>query len=437
MAITHTVICRQRSRDDRRDGIIDARLESIAIQSNRTVDEHLADFEAMMTARQRSADHVKRTVAFVKEICNAAGFDTPISITADGVNKVISEMQAKGKAARTIQGRVVASKAFAKWLTDHGKMAHDPLRSIKRPNVQTDRRHCRRMLLPAEWPYLRAATIADGRREGMTPIERAAIYALAIQTGLRSAELRSLTKADMFLAGEKPYVRCRAANTKNKKEARQYIQADLAGELRRLVAQKTPTAPVFSLPDDWRMAAMLRRDLADARKLWLDEMKHDPEARGKREESDFLAVQNDQGEKLDFHSLRHTCGAWLALQGIQPNVIKSVMRHSSITLTMDTYGHFLPDQHADAIGGMATMMGSKMTLAATGTVGQTPPVESTVGMQNGASSCDSAQQVSELAVDRDTLEFPTKSEVRPTKKHTGPCRIRTCNQGIMSPLLCR
>src|SRR4029077_9788637 len=97
-------------------------------------------------------------------------------------------------------------------------------------------------------------------------------------------------------------------------------------------------------------------DLADARKTWLDEVKHVAEAHAKRDESDFLAVTNLEGESLDFHSLRHTCGSWLALQGVHPNVVKTVMRHSTITLTMDTYGHLLPDQHADALGGMVNML---------------------------------------------------------------------------------
>ena len=346
----------------RRDGIIDARMESLAIQSNRPIEEHLVDFEAMLTARQRSEDHVKRSVAFVREVCTKAGFERPGDITADGMNRIMAAMKAEGKAARTIQGRVVAAKAFTKWLADHSKLAHDPLRSVKRPSLKIDRRLRRRMLLPSEWPYLRSATLAGGPRDGMNPLERVALYAVAIQTGLRSAELRSLTKADLFLAGEKPYVRCKAENTKNRQEARQYIQADLAEELRRIGATKTPSANVFTMPDEWNVADMLRGDLAEARKAWLDEVKHDPDARAKREESDFLVIGNDDGEMLDFHSLRHTCGSWLALQGIHPNVIKTVMRHSSITLTMDTYGHLLPDQHAEAVGGMAKMMAGPLPL---------------------------------------------------------------------------
>ena len=248
----------------------------------------------------------------------------------------------------------------------------------------------------------------------MNPLERVALYATAIQTGLRSAELRSLTKCDLFLAGEKPYVRCKADDTKNGQEARQYIQADLAEELRRIVATKAPTAPVFNMPSEWDVAAMLRGDLAAARKQWLDEMRHDPEARAKREESDFLAVKNHDGEVLDFHALRHTCGSWLALQGIYPNVIKTVMRHSTIVLTMDTYGHLLPDQHADAIGGMVNMLADKSPLAATGTTGTkenypTAP-GAAPGTPNHATPCEHMRAVGETADMGQTLEFPRKSE---------------------------
>ena len=46
-----------------------------------------------------------------------------------------------------------------------------------------------------------------------------------------------------------------------------------------------------------------------------------------------------RGRVLDFHSLRHTTASLLAASGAHPNVAQSVLRHSTITLTMDTYTH--------------------------------------------------------------------------------------------------
>jgi hypothetical protein len=145
----------------RREGIIDTRQESLIIEAGRPIETHLADFTAMMKARQRmkarkrgendvNDNHVNETLALIREVCAAARFEKPSDITADGMNRHMASMKAEGSAARTIQKRVVAMKAFTKWLTDHAKLPHDPLRTVKRPSVKTDRRRRRRMLLPTE-----------------------------------------------------------------------------------------------------------------------------------------------------------------------------------------------------------------------------------------------------------------------------------------------
>jgi integrase len=97
------------------------------------------------------------------------------------------------------------------------------------------------------------------------------------------------------------------------------------------------------------MANMLRHDLDAARSAWASAA-DDVDERMRREQSDFLAAKNHDGESIDFHALRHTCGAWLALAGEHPKVVQTVMRHGSITLTMDTYGHLFPGHEAQAAG---------------------------------------------------------------------------------------
>jgi integrase len=417
------------------DSIVDTTLRSMrddfAIEA--------VDGARVAMSHAQSERHIAQTLFLIREVCAAANFVTPDSITADGLNRIMAEIKAKGKSARTMQARVVAMKAFTKWLADHGKLAHDPLRSVKRPSAKADRRLRRRMLLPAEWPYLRAATLTSGARCGMHPLERAILYAVAIQTGLRDSELRSLTKSDLFLAGEKPYIRCRAENTKNKQAAKQYIETDLTGDLREIVATKTPTANVFSMADEFDVAGMLRGDLAAARRQWLDELRHNPEGRAKLEESDFLAVTNHQGETLDFHSLRHTTGSWLALQ-VHPNVIKTVMRHSCITLTMDTYGHLLPVQHAEAVIGMARIMDAgKSSLRAA--VGAAVAMRQT--RQDGASPCEAMRATDASGGDErepKSLQLADLcEEVHDTasKGESASCRTRTYNPLIKSQLLCQ
>ena len=48
-------------------------------------------------------------------------------------------------------------------------------------------------------------------------------------------------------------------------------------------------------------------------------------------------------DRTRFHDLRHTCAAFLVAQGAHPLVVKQRLGHSSITVTMDRYGHLFPE----------------------------------------------------------------------------------------------
>ena len=47
------------------------------------------------------------------------------------------------------------------------------------------------------------------------------------------------------------------------------------------------------------------------------------------------------------HDMRHTCASLLIRQGVHPKAIQHHLGHSSINITMDRYGHLLPDQFDD------------------------------------------------------------------------------------------
>ena len=89
---------------------------------------------------------------------------------------------------------------------------------------------------------------------------------------------------------------------------------------------------------------MIRHDFRNARNLWHINAIRDPHEYMRREQSDFLIATNYEGEIIEFHTLLHTSGAWLSLAEVYPKVVQTVMRHSTITLTMDTYGHLFPEQ---------------------------------------------------------------------------------------------
>lgn len=341
----------------RRSGVVNPHTEKVAQESRSLIEKHLKSYEDLMISGKRDPKHIRSTLKYIRDICRSKKFVSLEDITADGVNSFASTLIKQGKSARTVQAHLTAIKSFTKWLNQHDKLAHDSLASVKKPNPAKDRRKERRMLLPDEWVWLRSAILAENvQRYGMTAHERVLFYALAIQTGLRAAELYSLKRGQLYLSVENPYVTCKAKNTKNGKDAKQYIKADLAEELHEYLQTKKVTAEVFPLPDLWDFASMLRDDLAAARTAWVKAAQQDSDEIKKRQQSDFLLAVNHDGQALDFHSLRHTCGAWLAMTGAHPKAIQSVMRHSTIVLTMDTYGHLIPGQDATTVAQFPSML---------------------------------------------------------------------------------
>ena len=71
---------------------------------------------------------------------------------------------------------------------------------------------------------------------------------------------------------------------------------------------------------------------------------------------------------LRIHDLRHTCASLLISQGPHPKAVQAHLGHSSISVTMDRYGHLFPSDMealAEALDGMRTK--------AVGTVASTGP----------------------------------------------------------------
>jgi len=426
----------------RRSGVIDPVLEAVGSESRRPIESHLDDFVAKMKGAKRSDKHIQDTLRYIREMRDESDWSTVGDIDADGVSRHAAKLQDIGRSSRTIQAYLTAITSFTRWLERGNKIHRDPLKDITKPNPDADRKTERRMILPEEWPWLERGTNEVGDQYGMTGAERRALYDMAIQTGLRSNEIRSLRRSSLVFDDEYPYVSVPGRTTKNKTPARQYIGRTLADELRTMVACKTANAALFNLPPKYDMAKMLRDDLASGRKAWLDEAKRDPEERIKREGSDFLEATNEAGETADFHALRHTCGSWLVLSGVPLNVVQQVMRHGSITLTIDTYGHMAPGATANAVAMLGHLISPPELLAATGTDACTTFVQNGT-RRDGSSERDSATK-SRVTPDDGSPQNPSKERdnaapcaASAKESESAPSRTRTLNLLIKSQLLCQ
>ena len=71
-----------------------------------------------------------------------------------------------------------------------------------------------------------------------------------------------------------------------------------------------------------------------------------------------LLEESGLGDKgFTFHSLRHTFATELFNQRKRPKIIQSLLGHSSITQTMDTYSHLLDAVDDDEIWGLDEAFG--------------------------------------------------------------------------------
>ena len=57
-----------------------------------------------------------------------------------------------------------------------------------------------------------------------------------------------------------------------------------------------------------------------------------------------------------FHDLRHTHASLMLKQNVNPKIIQERLGHSSITITMDTYGHLMPSMQKDAVLNFADLL---------------------------------------------------------------------------------
>jgi integrase len=94
---------------------------------------------------------------------------------------------------------------------------------------------------------------------------------------------------------------------------------------------------------------MMKLDLEQARKAWIDEAKKDRKERKRREETDYLQYQDENGLYADFHANRHTFISNLAKSGVSPKVAQTMARHSDINLTMNVYSHVKMEEQEAAI----------------------------------------------------------------------------------------
>ena len=278
---------------------------------------------------------VHRIVERGQLVCNGMGRKKAFS-RADVVALLTKRHQGIG--VKTSNDYLNSVKRFARWLVRDQRAPFSALESLTAQNVEVDVR--RRPLRPDKF----AAFVAAARRgksfKGLTGEDRAALYTLAANSGLRASELGSLTPASCDLDAVVPSITVEAAYSKHREKDIQPLRPDVAEIMRQYLADRPAGKPVW--PGTWTVAAaeMVRLDL------------------------DAAGIPYEvAGDVFDFHALRHQFITNLVDAEVYPKDAQVLARHKTFALTMDRYAHKKAQDAAGALAKLPPIPGA----------GDTPP----------------------------------------------------------------
>jgi integrase len=318
-------------------GMIDTR----ASMASMALAAHVQDWHDDIVNRGKTAAHATLIKSRVLHLFTGCGFGRYADISESTVNTYLAKRRAlmpspDGKASvpgisiRTANFYAKAAQQFCRWMIRNKRALDNPLAGTELGDPETDRRRVRRALSVDELGRLIASAQADKAIvNGATGAERAIIYRLASETGLRTNEIRTLTRESFDLDSEQPGVTVAVCNSKRRKQDVLPIRSELAAALRLHLATKLPGARAF-------------RACRETAKM----IRHDMEAAG--------IAETTAAGVVDFHSLRGTFITNLARGGVHPKMAQRLARHSTIELTMNTYTKLATDELRPALDALPT-----------------------------------------------------------------------------------
>ncbi len=294
------------------EGLIDPVRDRMVAEARRPLAEHVADYLSACEARGEALSGFRekaRHLAWLTEKHRGRPLN---ALRADEFDRWLGALTQEGASARTVNIKFECARALLNWCCKNGRLERNPLVVISRRNETLDRRRIRRALSEDEVNRLLSHVRQLGFRDPAAR-HRYLWYLLPLRAGLRRRELMDLRWGDFDLAAVPPTLTVRGGKAK-KRVDQLPVDPAVASEVVRLRPRKAlPTALVFPSPVS---NATRQRDFVAA----------------------GVELETDAGH-ADLHALRHTFGTELAKRGVMPATLKSLMRHSTVELTMRFYVH--------------------------------------------------------------------------------------------------
>ena len=312
----------------RKSGMIDPKQEELAKNRAAGLESYLTKFEESIRRSGNTEKHVRHLKSRIRTIVDGCEFMTLGDLSADTVECFLVELRhEKEFGHRTHNHYVQAIEQFSTWLTKKRYVAASPITGLPRLNNETDVRRERRALQPAE-----IVALIQSARDSEESIQcydgetRARIYVAAYSTGLRRAELGSLTKNSFDLDAASPTVTVEATNSKHRKKDVLPHQPEFVAEVRRWIVDLNPGDFLFPKLEKRRTWLMVKKDL-------------------ERVGIPYLTKEG----VADFHAAgRHTYITELIRNGVSLPEAQTLARHSDIKMTM-RYTHIGIEDQTKAI----------------------------------------------------------------------------------------
>jgi integrase len=250
------------------------------------------------------------------------------AITRNSIQDLVDRLIAEGLAPSTVRNAILPLRAIYRRLISRSEVLLNPTLGLALPAVRATRE---RVAHPAEAHALIAALRPEDRP----------VWATALYAGLRRGELQALRWGDVdFKAG--------------------LIRVERSWD-----AKEGPIAPKsragrrrVPLPRLLRahLAAHRLQGSGGARDLVFGRGK------GKALASDALARRARTAwrraglQAIGLHECRHTYAAFMIAAGVNAKVLSSYMGHSSITVTLDRYGHLMPGNEDESAAMLAAYL---------------------------------------------------------------------------------
>ena len=196
-------------------------VDPTAVHRRTTLDDHLQAFEGYLEDKNNTPGHIDKTLARCRRLLKQMNAQTVTQITAQGVDAGLASFRRAGMSLSTSNGYFRAIRSFCRWLVHSKRIRENPLLGMNcRRVTDADRQRQRRNLSDTELQALIHVARRSSRTfMGLTGSDRALLYLVAVNTGLRASELASLTPESFEFEQGQPVVRCQPGYTKNGEEA--------------------------------------------------------------------------------------------------------------------------------------------------------------------------------------------------------------------------